>query len=148
MKGQPIQLENRIVEKFNFLTGFTLVELIVVVLVAGILASFALPQFAVTKERALDKEAKSVLALVRAAEKIYKMEQGTYFPNGGINNDPTQINIALKLSLPNPGTNWLITLHNAGAGFAEATRTVAPVRRWRIDYPGDADPTCFGGGCP
>lgn len=58
--------------------AFTLIELLIVVVIVGILASMGLPAYNKTKEVALGKEAKANLKLISAAEKIYKLENTTY----------------------------------------------------------------------
>lgn len=130
------------------LKGFTLVELIVVVIVIGILASFAAPQFAVTKERALDREAISVLGIIREAERAYRMEEGNYFPDVGSRSTPAdaaEINRELRLDLPQ-NSSWVYTLAN---GVTTATRTGGPRPRvLRLDAADPCDaPTCSGAGC-
>jgi len=150
MDGGPTPLENRIAEEYNFLTGFTLTELIIVMVVVGILAAFAVPQFAVTKERALDREAKATLALVRAAERVYKMEvMDNYYPYGALTttNNISLMNTNLRLSLPATASpNWLYSIDNsASTGKALATRSG---RTWTLDAAGvSEDPTCTGA-CP
>jgi len=124
--------------------GFTLVELIIVVIVAGILATFAVPQFAVTQERALDREAISVLGLIRSAEIAYRMEKSEFYPSSGSRSTPgdtAQINRTLRLSLPNT-SSWNYNL--ASTGVITATRTSEPrIRTWRIDAAAACDmPTC------
>ncbi len=135
-----------------FLTGFTLVELIVVFVIIGILVTFAAPQFAVTKERALDNEARANLKLIQAAEKIYKMEMGTYYPDGGSTSVIADINDNLKLGLPASGANWTytVTATNPATANATATRVGAGARVWTISLiPGASDiPSCTGTGCP
>lgn len=64
------------------------------------MAAFAAPQFAVTKERALDKEAISNLRLIRSAQKLYKLELGHYYPEFGFVGVIADINSNLKLDLP------------------------------------------------
>lgn len=58
--------------------GFTIVELMVVVIIIGILAALAIPRFEQAVENARVKEAESVLKSIRGAEKIFKAENGNY----------------------------------------------------------------------
>lgn len=131
--------------------AYTLVEIIVVVLIIGILVAFALPQFAVTKERALDNEAKSNLKLIQAAEKIYKMEVGYTYPHPSASpvSSVTLINDDLKLSLPGSSPSWTYVLDGV-AESGTATRVAAGGRAWTINLPPGAseNPTCSGSGCP
>lgn len=131
-----------VVEKPNSLTGLTLVELIVVIIIIGILVSLALPQFGVTKERTLDREAKASLALMRAAEKIYRMEIGYYYPYSGSVSTVGAINTDLRLSLPDTASpNWSYSL-TSPTGIGQATRLG---RTWALDSAGTSeDPVCTG----
>ncbi len=105
--------------------GFTLLELIVVIVIIGILATFAMPAFMTTKEHALGNEAQANLRLIRAAERIYRMEQGTYFPATGSVTDiggSSGINENLKLFLNE--NNWDYTISGGTDTFtATATRS-------------------------
>ena len=59
-------------------TGFTLVELVVVVTIIGILSSIAVPRYVSVIERAKIGKAKSAFAILLSAEKIYKAYKGTF----------------------------------------------------------------------
>ncbi|MBU1112830.1 MAG: prepilin-type N-terminal cleavage/methylation domain-containing protein [Candidatus Omnitrophica bacterium] len=58
--------------------GFTLLELLIVVIVIGILATIAIPQFLNAVEKARVAKAKSALGLISHAEKMYRAERDTY----------------------------------------------------------------------
>lgn len=132
--------------------GYTLVEIIIVLAIIGILVTFALPQFAVTKERALDNEAKANLKLIQAAEKIYKMEVGYTYPHPSASpvNNVTLINEDLKLSLPGSSPSWTYVLNGIAPESGTATRVAAGGRTWTINLPpgSSENPTCTGSGCP
>ena len=58
--------------------GFTLIEVLLVVLVVGVLASLAMPQYTKVVEKAKMSEAKTVLSAIRTAEGVYFMEFDEY----------------------------------------------------------------------
>ena len=127
--------------------GFSLVEIIIVVIIIGILVTFAMPQFVKTKERTLDREAQANLKLIQSAERIYRMEKGVFYPPSASTGVIANINSYLRLSLPASGTNWGYAVDSTGSGNATATRSG---RVWTILFPaGSSDtPTCSGSGCP
>lgn len=61
--------------------GFTLTELLIVVIIVGIVATLALPMLVKTMEKAKLGEAASNLNLIRTGEKIYFLEYGTFINN-------------------------------------------------------------------
>ncbi len=58
--------------------GFTLVELLVVILIIGILAAIALPAFLNQREKAQDTEVKTALRTATTAMVVYQMEAQSY----------------------------------------------------------------------
>ena len=58
--------------------GFTLVELVVVVLIMGIIAAVALPKMTASTSTAKNNSTKQSLAIVRDAIELYKADNGAY----------------------------------------------------------------------
>jgi prepilin-type N-terminal cleavage/methylation domain-containing protein len=126
--------------------GFTLLELLAVIIVIGILAAIALPNFTPMKEKALDKESQASLRLILAAQKIYRMENAFYFPHttygGAVDN--TVINQNLKLELPTVATRaWDYT--GTSDPCAQATRKDDDNRIWHLT---PADTSQVANACP
>ncbi|MFA5144987.1 MAG: type II secretion system protein [Candidatus Omnitrophota bacterium] len=107
--------------------GLTLMELLAVIVIVGVLATLGLGQYRLYKERELDKEAQANLRLITGAEKIYRMEAGSYYPYiGGTVDNMASINTDLGLLLPTgSGRAWnylTIATVSPAAFCAQATR--------------------------
>ena len=99
--------------------GFTLLELLMVVIIIGILAAMALPQFIRAAEKARATEAFNLLGTVRSAENRYRaMEPANQYANDLTN---------LDVDIPTPN-DWTVvvptvTVGNPSQGHAEMSRT-------------------------
>lgn len=73
--------------------GFTLLELMIVVIIIGILASLAIPRFIEATKKAKKAEGYSLLATIRSAQMRYYLENNNKYYNSGANIDKLDITL-------------------------------------------------------
>jgi prepilin-type N-terminal cleavage/methylation domain-containing protein len=83
----------------------TLMEIMTVLIIVGIVSAIGMLNYTNVKERAMGKEAQANLRLIAAAQRIYRMESGFYYPPGGGAPVISAINDNLRLTLANNG-DW------------------------------------------
>jgi prepilin-type N-terminal cleavage/methylation domain-containing protein len=98
--------------------GFTLVELAIVIVIIGVLASFGVPRFRDAVERSKAGEAMNYLSAVRSAQERYHAREGTYA------DDLT----TLDVSIPTPKYFSVGTVAAGGSGDLEDTWTLTLTR--------------------
>ncbi len=109
------------VRERSSLTGFTLTELLIVVVIIGVLASIVIPNYTIQREKALDKTAINAVKLIAIANRQYFAKYGFYssFSDGGAWNDNVgSINDQLNLAL-SPG-GWYIRLQGTRSGTVDS----------------------------
>jgi type IV pilus assembly protein PilA len=112
---------NRLRERASSESGFTLVELLVVMLILGILAAIAIPSFFNQRDKARDADAKALVRTGETAMETYATDnQGSY-----VGATPAAlINIESTLNNANGGTGANDGDSLAVSGLAAGTYTV------------------------
>ncbi len=128
--------------------GFTLIELIVVILILGILASVGIPQYRKSLERARGAEAYAGLAILQEAEKIYYAHNEKYLKSSG-DKIPFAEQRLLDVSLPQQGWSFKVESKNPTLDFlVTATRRPGQGpcenRKMTVDHFGNLDSSDWG----
>jgi prepilin-type N-terminal cleavage/methylation domain-containing protein len=112
-------------------SGFTLVELAVVVVIIGVLAAFAVPRFLASVERSKAAEAFNYLATIHSSQERYHARQGTYASD--LSELDTELvdpeyftvgSIAVPSSETDLETGWELALTRVGASAGYGAYTV------------------------
>ncbi len=124
--------------------GFTLIEILIVVVILGILAAIVIPQFSSASNEAAISSVRSQLQTLRSQVELYRVQNGQYPANGQIGFDAEGNSIAVAAEngfaqlqsggylqrLPELPAGWLMDLTNGvitvewtGQGDAPADAT-------------------------
>jgi prepilin-type N-terminal cleavage/methylation domain-containing protein len=130
--------------------AFSLLELVVVTIIVAILAGLGFISYRNISEDAFDKEAKANLKLIQAAEKTYRLEEGTYYPDGVAATsiaDNGEINDNLRVYLTEGASaKWDYTVYDSGDACAART-TSGGTRQHYLGISAD-EPVEGTGACP
>lgn len=71
--------------RFHSRKGFTLIELMIVVVIIGILAALAIPRFMQATTKSKQSEAKQILKQIYTMQRAFRQENGNYTHQGDLN---------------------------------------------------------------
>lgn len=95
--------------------GFTLVELMIAVVVAGVLLAVALPSFTGSLRKSRRSDAYSALTAVQQAQERWRSLHGTYAADSDLTVATTATPPGLGLSASTPSGNYGIAISNPSA---------------------------------
>lgn len=132
--------------------AFTLVEVLIAVVLLGILAAVALPQYSKSIRKGHERDAIIQLTAIHASNEIYKASGRTYYSSSGSTEPIETINDEFDLSIiPNgmiysyvsaDGSSYEATAEWAEAGANDYTIMVVGQNL------GATNPCCSDGTCP
>mgnify|MGYP005651668525 CR=1 FL=1 len=122
--------------------GFTLIELMIVVVIIGILAALAVPQFMRTGAKAKQSEAKEVLKQIYTMQRAYFIENDSYCLNGVVADATNQTAYALLAVEIMPTARYTYTMTVVGQNQFTCTARAnldddVTIDTWIIDQNGN-----------
>ncbi len=126
--------------------GFTLIEVIVVIIILAVIAGVALPNYRKTVERSYQQTAINNLTALHGAQQIYRAQYGTYWGTGNV----SAINTNLGLNIIENGMTFTST--NGGAAFTVTAVRWGPAATFTVTVTSSplttTNPSCTAGSCP
>lgn len=135
--------------------GFTLMELLVVLVIVGVIAGLAFPKYSKSVELSHRKDAENQLILIHSAQKMYASRQSNHFYWGPASGATPELKLAsinqnLGLNILANGKQYNCVLTNGEAGFTCSAMRVGgsfTVSITEDDISPGINPSCSGS-CP
>ena len=85
------------IEDRGEIKGFTLMELMVVVIIIGVIAAFAIPNYSKSVQKAHERDMLAQLTSIHASNLLYRSYAGKYWNTTGVSQGLAAINSGLKI---------------------------------------------------
>ncbi len=122
-------------------TGFTLIEVLMTIIILGVIVGLAVPNYFHTVEQARSNEARVNLQIILMGQKIYLLNNNTFWPAGLTNTTLSDINTNLNTDIATPQYYSLSVTADANTGTAAtfsatASRGNAGDKKFKITQAG------------
>ena len=128
--------------RFHNRKGFTLIELMIVVVIIGILAALAIPRFMQATTKSKQSEAKQLLKQIYTMQRAYRQETGAYGCAGEIKAAGEVFAVIGVEIQDNAKYSYEMTVPDNNHFSCEATANLdddVAVDTWTIDQDGNLD---------
>lgn len=109
--------------------GFSIIELLVVVVVIAVLAAIAFPKYNKAVNETHRREAKTVLNIIRSSEQAYKIDNGRYYGFDSLDEseEANEARSELNIDIYN-NDDWEYSVGVSGSDNSTATATAKRLR--------------------
>ncbi len=97
--------------QFILKSGFTLIEIVTVMVIVGVLAAMAVPMFIRSVEEGKNREAVAALRLIRTAERLYYLDYDVYVAAA----DTSEVNTKLELDIESQNWKFWVEVDNTSS---------------------------------
>jgi type II secretion system protein G len=140
-------------------SGFTLVELLVVMLILGLLAAIAIPSFFNQRDKARDADAKEMVRTAQTAMETYATDNGGSYLGAKVDGTPGSLqsiestlnDAGARLTLPAAATadTYTVQVASTAGNLFQISRAADGTTTQRCGTTAGVPPTGFGqDGCP